>query len=368
LPFRDYTNPDELVSLSAETDFQTAIDILSNFSKQFSGRIIINNAPKKGAIGMNIPTMPWRQALEYIVRANNLRLLTHPDYFEIVPPEVKNNAGESVENITLDTREVKISATFFEGNRRLLREIGVDWSLVKDGIITIGNQGAQHVSEEFPFLAESELQKIANTGWQVQSLFKVFEASNQGDILASPTIKVIEGHEGRIQVGQDFSIKQRDFAGNVIETFFSTGTISQVTPTVIKVNDTSFIHLTINAEKSSAQPDPVSTIINKNQATTQVLLADGEETVIGGLYSTDETTVRRGVPVLKDLPWWFFGLRYIFGYESADISERELVVLMQAEIVPTIRERLKGKIKSTEQQLRERRLEKHQIEEFKPEG
>ncbi len=142
-----------------------------------------------------------------------------------------------------------------------------------------------------------------------------------------------------MQVGQDFSIKQRDFAGNVTDQFFSVGTILQVTPQIIEQQDTTFIHLTIEAERSSAQPDPVSTVINKQEATTQSVLVNGESTVIAGLYRTESAEVRRGIPILKDLPPWLFGLRYLFGYNSEDYQMRELVILIQATIEPGIPER-----------------------------
>lgn len=92
------------------------------------------------------------------------------------------------------------------------------------------------------------------------------------------------------------------------------------------------------AERSTANPDPVSTIINKQEAVTQVLLYSGESTVIAGLYETDELTIRRGIPFLKDLPPWFFGLRYIFGYNSYEVNQTELIIVIKAEIIPSLRE------------------------------
>ena len=59
-----------------------------------------------------------------------------------------------------------------------------------------------------------------------------------------------------------------------------------------------------------------TTIINKTTAKTQVLLLDGEETVIGGLFLNENTTVRTGIPFLKDLPWWVFGIRYLAGSDE----------------------------------------------------
>ena len=71
-------------------------------------------------------------------------------------------------------------------------------------------------------------------------------------------------------------------------------------------------------------------------------MLNGEETVIGGLFINDETNVRTGIPFLKDLPWWFFGLRYIFGSDNVQVEKRELVILIKAEILPTLKERLEN--------------------------
>ena len=71
-----------------------------------------------------------------------------------------------------------------------------------------------------------------------------------------------------------------------------------------------------------------------------MLLLDGEQTVIGGLYSTDENVQRQGIPVLKDLPWWFFGLRYVFGFERVSKIQKELVIVLQAELLDDLRDRV----------------------------
>ncbi len=351
LPVREYVNPEELVTLSRDTTFPQAVEILNGFSRRFADKILIDRTGRTGAIGLNIPNMPWKQALDYVVSFNNLVLREHTDYYEITAPARETTTSGSTGTTgtgagtdpavelpaTLYTREIEISAIFFEGDRRVLEEIGVDWTTLKDGVVTVTNLAASNVSQEV-FQIDIPAQSVGG-GFEVSALISAFEANNVGELLSSPTIKVMDGQVGRIQVGQDFSIKQRDFAGNVIDNFFSTGTILEVTPTVITMNDTSFVHLSIKAERSSAQPDPVSTVINKQQAETQVLLFSGEQTVIAGLFETEETRVRRGVPVLKDLPVWFFGLRYLFGYNSTDVSEKELVVILKARIVPSLAER-----------------------------
>jgi len=393
-PPREFTNPEEMISFDRRTPFPDAIDVLTTYAQQYENRFIIDRTNTTGPIGVSLPAMHWKDALNYIMRVQKLVVLESEDILEIVTEQeaaaltaseesVQSSgiSGEELDGIaiTTGTREVRINATFFEGNKRALQEIGVDWSTISSSVpdnisdfigdeaseglpstefdgrfVSVSAKGAQNVSQ-------SVFSSIVNFGdigggIEVQALFSAFEADNLGQILATPSVKVMDGQEGRIQVGQDFSIKQRDFAGNVTDQFFSTGTILLVRPQIVEVGDTTLIYLELEAERSSAQPDPVSTVINKQQANTHALLLDGESTVIAGLYRTEESEVRRGIPILKDLPGWFFGLKYLFGYNSIDRQESELVVLLQAELEDPLDERIqrsfqsKGELLSRKQQ------------------
>ncbi|MEX2435363.1 MAG: hypothetical protein WD735_01690 [Balneolaceae bacterium] len=414
---REYTNPEEMISFDRRTNFTEAIDVLNTFAQEFENRFIINRTDYTGPIGVTLPAMHWKDALDYILRVQNFVLLESPDVYELVTQEEADRimqpesgatataagAGQALTpeqelrmKINTDSKEVRINATFFEGNKRALREIGVDWSTLTnavpdnigqfvnqdaggagggggaggaggqetgqlpttnfgDSFVNVNSRGAQSVSQNV-FNALVNFGDV--NGVEVQALFSAFEADNLGKILATPSIKVLNGEEGRIQVGQDFSIKQRDFAGNVTDQFFSTGTILTVTPQIVEINDTTLIYLDLQAERSTAQPDPVSTTINKQQANTHAILLDGESTVIAGLYTTEESEVRRGIPFLKDLPGWFFGLKYLFGYNSTDVSENELIVLLQAELEESIPERVSARFKS-QRELFDEKQERH---------
>jgi type IV pilus assembly protein PilQ len=88
--------------------------------------------------------------------------------------------------------------------------------------------------------------------------------------------------------------------------------------------------------------------IAKTQAQTSVLLLDGEETIIGGLYSNKEIFLREGVPILKDLPWWIFGLRYLFGRNKTEIEQMELVILIRADLLPALNARILNRFQEIE--------------------
>lgn len=362
LPAWEYTNPSELIAISAEVPFQDALSILEEISVEVRGKIFINQTTYQGPIGINIPQMHWMDALNYITTQNNLYFREYDRYIEILSSPTTTGtlsttgAAEVPDKINFYTREIEISATFFQGNRQLIRELGIDWTSLQNDKVRISGSGASYVSQEF-FAVNLNFPDIMNSGWDINALFNAFETTDNGEIIASPSIKVIDGEEGYIQVGQDFSIKQRDFAGNVTDQFFETGTILRVNPRVLVHEGTSYIYMSVDAERSTAQPDPVSTIVNKQQANTEILLLSGESTVIAGLYETDVQKTRRGIPILKDLPGWFLGLRYLFGYESTSSSVQELVILIKATILPTLEERLAVPMISNQELLQERRAQ-----------
>lgn len=364
VPVREYTNPEELVVLSQDVSFNDALTILEELSIEFRDKIFVNQTEFTGPIGIEIPQMHWEDALSRIAEYNNMYVTEYSKYYEIqnIPIDQQQGQSEDIDEeepelqIDFGSREIKISATFFQGDRNMIREMGIDWSVVNNGEVRVSNNTSVDVQREI-FEVEANISEIFSTGMvDITTLFRAFEESGHGEVLSSPSIKVLDGRTGNIQVGQDFSIKQRDFAGNITDEFFSTGTILNVTPNIYYNEEgTPFIYMTVETERSTAQPDPVSTIVNKQEAMTEVLMLSGESTVLAGLYETEVSTTRRGVPFLKDLPGWFLGLRYLFGYNSTEQTVQELVVLLKVELEPTLRDRLDEGFRERPELLEEQR-------------
>ena len=144
------------------------------------------------------------------------------------------------------------------------------------------------------------------------------------------------------------AVNTRDFAGNIVTTFYETGTILEVTPTVFKgKKGEEFINLAVKVERSSLV-DPVNVTINKTEANSSILLYSGEDTAIAGLYSTERSNQRQGIPFLKDLPWWVLGIRYVAGYDRMEKKDKELVILLHASLMPKLAERLSAPPKDTD--------------------
>lgn len=366
--FKGGTNPDELVTLSPNVSFNQAIALLSKISESVTGKKIVSTVDSDEPIGIEINNMDYDKALVVLVQYKGLIYEEKEDVI-IVKRKAEVQEDKTSENYApVTSRDVKISAVFFEMDVNKSRERGIDWKvLLSHKGLQIGGQtvsqggGSTNSSNssgnsssstgtqnppDFNISSSSDFE-LGNFFGEATAMFRFFEEENVGEIIASPSIIVRDRKQGRIQVGSDFSVKQKDFAGNVIEKFFPTGTIIEVTPYVYTEENVNYMLLNILVERSSFVQGELTTEIRKTNATTQVIMLNGEEVVLGGLYVNEETTDRTGVPFLKDLPWWFFGLRYIFGSDQKVLNKKELVILLKAEILPTLQERLSGKTSKT---------------------
>ncbi len=355
---KGYVNPEELVTLSENITFNQAIEVLSAVSQKITGKKIVSTVEINQPIGIELKNIQYKKALLIIVQYNNL-MYEETESTIIVKKKDESKAELSKEIYApVDEREVKISALLFEANVADMRERGINWEflLSRSGLSIGGKLVTLQEQQQQSTTTTQVLQKPPEFGIETKSqftmgefegdataLFRFFETENLGKIISRPTVSTVNGVKGRTQVGSDISIKERDFAGNIIDRFYSTGTIIEVTPYIYTEDGIDYVYLKLKVERSSANPGTITTEIRKTTAETSVLLLDGEETAIGGLYVNEETSERRGVPILKDLPWWVLGLRYIFGYEQKSLTTKEIIMLIKADILPSLKDRISDK-------------------------
>ena len=365
-------NQEELVSFNADVPYSKAIQSLGELSKKLDGKLLIDRSPLQGkekTIGINIQSMFWKDALELILRSNQLWYNDNPEYLEIVSFEdIGKQTGDQAQKeapsksalqtpssftpaptvssppAVVDSseyfsklREITISSVFFDVNKTKLAESGVSFSIFrgKDLNLQMNVTGASKVTKQ----AFSASVQPSNLAVSINAAISMFESEQFGDVIARPQMNVRSGTSQYIQIGQDFSVFEKDFSGNTVQKFYPTGTILTVRPKIYKIGDLEFIDVMYKIEKSSFTSSTLTTVINRNEAIGSLTLLNGEEGYIGGMYSNDEEITREGVPLLKDLPWWVFGLRYLFGYDSRQVIKRELIILIKAEILPSLEER-----------------------------
>jgi hypothetical protein len=389
---RSYIPPDQLVSFLPSTPFEQFVDFINPIFSRVTGKQVIDPESRKTPIGVSIAGLHYFDAFELVLEYHGLMFRETDRYFIVESgrtPDLVQGAAQATSRSTagssraadllasLDSREIQIDAVLFEVNQSKARELGINWDVVfgdsrsqsggtggtgTGGTGTGGQQGRFQIRTERIFEPLEDI-LLAPASLPLSDVFRVLETTGVGETIANPTVTVQSAEKGRIQIGSDVPIQTRDFSGNTITQFFSTGIIVDVTPTLITqaVADTAgsptldFIHLDVAVEKSSSRPSLSGPVIDRNVANTKVLLLHGEQTVIGGLYSTEESITRRGIPVLKDLPPWFFGLRYVFGYEQVTTAQKELLIVLQARVVDPIRVRAQRPIERN--LLEERRME-----------
>jgi len=355
-------SPEEIISMSNSLPFNEAQEVFNDLSKRYLKKIIIDPTKNTNPIGVNIDNMHWLDAFELVIRTNSLEFEELPECILIKSP-AEVEPGVVVQQQQLpdqehrrlyETREVTISAIFFEANVNKLRQVGSSFSLLSAlPRITIAGDTISETSRQAIMSAgeaKSSLFQMGYKRWsadgvgigydEITTLFKLLESRQLGEVIASPKITVMSEKEGTIQIGTNFSITVKDFAGNAVTDFVETGIIITVKPEIITSDTTIFIHLEISAQKSSGSASASGVTVNTSAAETSILLLDGEETMIAGLYTSETIGLREGVPFLKDLPWWIFGLRYLFGYESKSEIRKELIMLLRADLVPSLEERI----------------------------
>ncbi|MGD1007796.1 MAG: hypothetical protein ABR980_11265 [Ignavibacteriaceae bacterium] len=271
-------NPDELVTLSASVTFNQAIDLLSKVSEKSTGQKIVSTVRIDSAIGVELKNMNYFKALTVLTKMAGLVYEEKPELI-IIKRQAVNEVLRTKDNyVPPDSREIKISAIFFEADVNKERQLGVNWqTLFANGISSVtgtlngftpansttgsSSSGIPIVTPGFNINANTSY-SIGGFSGQVSAVLQAFDNDVVGDIISSPNVTVLDGTDARLQDGQDIDIKQKDFSGNIIDNFYSTGSIVLVTPHIITENNMNYIFLKIHVERSSFEPNSTTTIIS----------------------------------------------------------------------------------------------------------
>ncbi len=364
--FRTFIPANQIVSFLPSTTFSEFLENINPIFQEVTGKQVVDLEDRNFAINTSIVGMHFFDALELVLNQHGLTYRETERFFTVeeAPPTemfIPNggrrggDADAETEDATaalatLNTRDIEIEALLFDVNLTKAREMGLNWSVFLGGENSAGGGSGGAGSEEEgrpKFFVKTEdifdefndylISPNIIEASKINEFLRVVESSGAGKTVASPSITVKSGQRGQIQIGSDIPVQVRDFAGNTITQFVQTGVIINVTPTMITeaIVDTfnaptmDFINLDVRVERSSGRPFGANSVaIDRSQANTQVLLLDDEMTVIGGLFSTDESVSRRGIPILKDLPL----LKYFFGFTQTTVSERELLIVLHAKM------------------------------------
>jgi len=276
-------------------------------------------------------------------RTNSLIISDLPDHVGVV------------EKMALDldtaTPQIEITAKLVDVDVEALRDIGIEWNVspsepefwsgVDDasGTKVLPGGGPFH-NDDYTLNAGGE----QNTGisdpatrltfgifkdWaSIEAQLQLLEQERKAKIISNPRITTVDNREAKILVGQKIPLIVQDVAGNAVSQLQTIGIQLKVTPHLTADRK---IVMDLHPEVSDLSTSSTvqgGVIINTSEADTRVMVDDGQTAVIGGLIRSNENEIRRGTPLLKDIPL----LGMLFRSNSVTRANRELLIFVTPRI------------------------------------
>ncbi len=280
----------------------------------------------------------------------------------LIIKDIPRNVDEVVALIKLLDKpiaQIMIEARIVEASLTFSRSIGVQWGgtakfdaahgnptgLTSPSSIGITGGGQMGVtpSGNGNFLVNMPAPAGASTGGgaigiSFGSLSKAFnldlvlsalESTGEGKVISSPRVSALDNKEAKIEQGVSIPFSTTSASGTQIQ-FIDAKLALTVTPHATPDNKIFLkIQATKNAPDTSLLGASGQPSIRKNEATTEILLADGETAVIGGILTLDRSVSYVKVPFFGDLPL----IGWLFKSKTTNENKGELMIFITPRVV-----------------------------------
>jgi type IV pilus assembly protein PilQ len=257
--------------------------------------------------------------------------------------------------VTLDRPEpqVEIEARIVQTTREFSRILGVQWGFNGRATQALGNtiplafpnqaaiggrtggqQGDEAASTAVNLAANAASSALGlalgsvNGAVNLDVALSALERQGQGRLLSTPRVSTQNNIEAEITQGVQIPIQT--VSNNTVTVSFKDAALTlRVTPQITAA-DTVIMRISVE----NAAPDFSRQVggippIDTQRALTQVLVSNGETTVIGGIYVTREQAADDRTPGLHRLPL----LGWLFKRESVTDESRELLIFITPRII-----------------------------------
>ncbi|HUF30821.1 MAG TPA: secretin N-terminal domain-containing protein [Gemmatimonadaceae bacterium] len=210
-------------------------------------------------------------------------------------------------------------------------------------IIDLGGSALSAIANANARVVQPALQLVFSAAigkFDLTTFLDALQEVRLADIQAEPSIVTLDNREASILVGEETPIRVIDASSaggatgegpsvaRATVTFKETGIILRVTPHITANRQ---ILMQLHSERSNlvAAASDLGYTFQKQEAKNQLLVADGETAVIGGLTVTQVTTSKSGIPILVDLPL----IGRLFGTTRRQEEKRDLLILVTPHII-----------------------------------
>lgn len=283
----------------------------------------------------------------------------------LVIRDIGSNIGKArslVDKLDSMTPQVLIESRIVEANTSFSRSIGVQWGGFGQAAPTTGNatglsfpntvrvtggadtgtasatgiSGAPNFAVNLPAAVGAGAGGAlgftfgsANGALNLNLRLSAAESNGTVKTISAPKVTTLQNKKATISQGVSIPFSQVSSQG-VNTTFVEARLQLDVTPHI-----TSDGSVLMSIKATNNQPDPANTgangqpAIQKKEAETQVLVRDGDTTVIGGIYVRRGSTTEAGVPWLMKIPI----LGFFFKSNTVSENRQELLIFITPRIV-----------------------------------
>lgn len=212
--------------------------------------------------------------------------------------------------------------------------------LTTPGQIALGGNVVSAIANATARVPSAALQLVYSTaigGFDFTTFLEALQQSSLLDVQAEPSASVLNNRTANLTAGTQVPIRVIDAsAGSANNGSFpkatvrmqQTGIILNVTP---QVTANGQIQMRVHVENSDVQDlgGDIGAVFPSQSVDNEVLVADGETAVMGGLTQTTVRSSKSGLPLLVDLPL----IGRLFGVTQRSEEKRDLLILITPHII-----------------------------------
>jgi len=262
-------------------------------------------------------------------------------------PEKHRLVEEIISNVDVAPKQMAISVKFIETNISGEEKLGIDWNKILEAKLT----GAIPPTEGEGGPASGNLS--AYSSWppdrhsftvgtltlsEATAVLNYLQEEGKSRLLSDPTVTTSDGKEAKISVSTSIPIQtiNRFSEGAVIQDIVTyeyreVGISLNVTP---RINNEGRITLLCRptVEEITGWVGPANNqqpVTTKRSVETEVVVANGETLVIGGLYKEAKIVNRSQVWLLGSIPI----LGHLFRYKTTTRAKTDLMIFITPQII-----------------------------------
>lgn len=161
----------------------------------------------------------------------------------------------------------------------------------------------------------------------LQLELSALQAEGRGEVVSSPRVITANQKEAIIEAGTEIPYQEASSSGATSISFKKAVLSLRVTPRITP-DDRIIMDLAVNKD-SVGQVFAGVPSIDTNEVSTQVLVANGDTVVLGGIFESEHRDDVTSVPFFGDLPY----LGRLFKNTSIDSTKQELLVFVTPKIL-----------------------------------